>query len=132
MEYLAELRRLSAHCSFGDYLEETFHNRLVCGLRSENIQKRLLDEAELTLTKAIEIALGMEAAEKNTKRLKIKFLSHRCHEHHATDVAKPLMIKGTANAQCYKCGKFGHIALVCSSQRQQKTRQSQNQPRAIA
>ena len=37
MEYLAELRCLSAHCSFGDHLEETLRDRLVCGLRSENI-----------------------------------------------------------------------------------------------
>ena len=61
-EYLAELHRLTAHCSFGDHLEEKLCNRPVSGLRSESIQKRLLAEAELTLTRAIEIALGMEAA----------------------------------------------------------------------
>ena len=51
MKYLADLRCLLAHCSFGDHLEETLCNRLVCGLRSESIQKRLLPEAELTLTR---------------------------------------------------------------------------------
>ena len=43
--YLAELRRLSTHCAFADYLE-----------RSESIQKRLLAEADLTLKKAVELA----------------------------------------------------------------------------
>ena len=65
-EYLAELRHLSVHCSFGDRLEETLHDRLVCGLRSKE------------------------------KHLYNRFLYHRCHEHHVTDVAKPLMIQGTA------------------------------------
>ena len=66
-EYLAELRRLSTHCSFGDYLEQALRDRIVCGIRSENIQKRLLAEAELTLKRVVEIAVGMEAAEKTTK-----------------------------------------------------------------
>ena len=60
-EYLAELRRLSTHCSFGDYLEQALRDRLVCGIRSESIQKRLLAEAELTLKRAVEIAGGMES-----------------------------------------------------------------------
>ena len=69
-EYLAELRCLSTHRSFGDYLKQALHDRLVCGIHSENIQKRLLAEAELTLKRAVEIAVGMEATEKTTKSLK--------------------------------------------------------------
>ena len=69
-EYLAKLCRLLTHCSFGDYLEQALRDRLVCGIRSENTQKRLLAEAELTLKRAVEIAVGMEAAEKTTKSLK--------------------------------------------------------------
>ena len=69
-EYLAELRCLSTHCSFGDFLEQALCDHLVCGIRSESLQKRLLAEAELTLKKAVKIAVGMEAAEKTTKSLK--------------------------------------------------------------
>ena len=67
--YLAELRRLSTHCAFADYLEQALRDRLVCGIRSESIQKRLLAEADLTLKKAVELAQGMEAAERNAKSL---------------------------------------------------------------
>lgn len=35
-EYLAKLRHLSTHCSFGDYLEEALHDHLVCGICSES------------------------------------------------------------------------------------------------
>ena len=69
-EYLAELRRLSTHCAFGDYLEQALRDRLVYGICSESIQKKLLAEAELTLKRAVEVAVGMEAAEKNYQKLK--------------------------------------------------------------
>lgn len=44
-------------------------DRLVCGLRSESTQKRLLSEADLTLARAVEIAQSMEAAHKNAQAL---------------------------------------------------------------
>ena len=40
-EYVAELRHLATHCNFGAYLDEALRDRLVCGLRNENTQKRL-------------------------------------------------------------------------------------------
>ena len=49
VQYMAELRRLSTHRSFGPYLNEALRDRLVCGLRSDNIQKRLLSLMDLTL-----------------------------------------------------------------------------------
>jgi hypothetical protein len=42
----------------------------VCGIRNENIQRRLLAEADLSLARALELAQGMEAAERNAKSLK--------------------------------------------------------------
>ena len=33
--YVAELRRLSTHCDFREYLKEALRDRLVCGLRNE-------------------------------------------------------------------------------------------------
>ncbi len=69
VEYVAELRRLATHCEFGTFLSDALRDRLVCGLRSAGIQKRLLSEADITLKKAIELAQGMEAAEANAKKL---------------------------------------------------------------
>lgn len=48
-EFMAQLRRLA------DYLEQALYDRLVCGLRNEGIQRRLLAESELTLARALEI-----------------------------------------------------------------------------
>ena len=63
-EYMAELCRLTTHCKFGTFLDEVLRDRLICGLRSEGIQKKLLTEVHLTLARAVELSVGMEAAEK--------------------------------------------------------------------
>uniref|UniRef100_A0AAR2L2Q9 Retrotransposon gag domain-containing protein n=1 Tax=Pygocentrus nattereri TaxID=42514 RepID=A0AAR2L2Q9_PYGNA len=68
-QYVAVLKRLTEHCDFKDNLDDALHDQLVCGLRSEVIQKRFLTEADLTLKKAIEIALSMELVAKAAQQL---------------------------------------------------------------
>ncbi|KAL0147462.1 hypothetical protein M9458_057225, partial [Cirrhinus mrigala] len=60
--YIAELKKLSEHCQFGDGLNDALRDRLVCGILQESIQKRLLTEADLTFKRAVEIAVAMETA----------------------------------------------------------------------
>ena len=62
--YVAELRKLTEHCNFGDTLPEMLRDRLVCGIKNKTIQRRLLAERKFTLKKAEEIALGEELAAK--------------------------------------------------------------------
>ena len=52
-EYMAELRKLTIHCHFVEYLDETLRDCLVCGLRNEAIQRKLLTEADLTVARAL-------------------------------------------------------------------------------
>lgn len=47
--YVAELRKLSIHCNFGETLNDTIRDRFVCGIKNESVQKRLLAESALTL-----------------------------------------------------------------------------------
>ena len=70
-EFDAALRKLAAHCQFGEGLTECLRDRFVCGLKNEAIQRQLLSEADdLTYQKAVDIARGMEAADKDTKAFK--------------------------------------------------------------
>lgn len=71
-QYLAELRKLAEYCDFGANLNDSLRDRFVCGLKAENIQKRLLSEAQLTLTKALEMAVAMETAAKDAAELQSK------------------------------------------------------------
>ena len=65
--YVAELKKLSTECEYGDSLNEVIRDRLVCGVNDRRIQKRLLAEPDLTFKKAMEIAQAMEAADKNVQ-----------------------------------------------------------------
>ena len=60
--YMAELRRSSQHCKYGDSLESMLGDRLVCGVNHDRMQQRLLSEgANLTLQKAMHISLSLES-----------------------------------------------------------------------
>ena len=95
-DYDAALRKLAIHCQFGETLEDTLRDRLVCGLRHETIQRRLLSEKTLTYHKAMETARAMEAADTNTKAFKStetairKFTSHPSG---AGVIVNPLRVK---------------------------------------
>ena len=64
-EYAAELQRLSEHCDFGTGLNDALRDRLVCGIRDEGVQKRLLTKENLTFDKALKMAEAAEQAGKN-------------------------------------------------------------------
>ena len=59
---VAKLRKLATHCNFGGNLDEALRDRLVCGLRNMQIQKRLLSEAKLKYSKAVKIVAATETA----------------------------------------------------------------------
>lgn len=92
-DYMASHRKLSSCCKFGTFLSEVLRDRLVCGLSSEAIQKSLLAKDDLTLNKAMEIALRIEATAKRTKELK----GSHCHG---------LVLKVVTCHTCYTLGSL--------------------------
>ena len=144
-KYIAVLRNIATHCSFGDNLNEALRDRFVCGIHSEAIQKRLLTVSDLTFAKVVEISEGMETAAITCQVVKCKVLTtgliqqvtdsalkrkwavkdnyyRRCYrcgrENH---IAPDCKFK---NAICYDCGKGGHIASVCYSRKEGYTKQA--------
>ena len=69
-EFVADLRRLSDHCNFGETLQEMLRDRLVCGIWDLALQRRLLAEADLTFDKAFTLRQAFEAAERDTKDIR--------------------------------------------------------------
>ena len=63
MSYVASI---AEHCEYGAALSDMLR---VCGIHDQSIQRRLLQQTDLTFDKALEVALAAEAAEKDSKRL---------------------------------------------------------------
>ena len=134
--FVADIRKLSRHCEFGEALDSSLRDRLVCGLRNESIQKRLLSERDLTFTRAIDIAVAMETAAKDaselqnqrrmeteihklgfgktSSRMPINKNCHRCNGKHDPSECR------FKEAICHNCSKRGHIRNACKSKPQSK------------
>lgn len=67
--FVAELRHLSTDCNFGDTLSDMLRDRLVCGVNSVRVQKRLLAETALTFDSAFKLSTAMEMAEKKMRSI---------------------------------------------------------------
>lgn len=64
-EYVAVLKKISKSCEFGNWLEDSLRDQLVCGISSETIRQRLFTEDKIDFGKAYALARSMEAAEKD-------------------------------------------------------------------
>ena len=110
-------------------------DKLVCGMNHKGIQRCLLAEKDLTYDKALEIALTMEAAAKDTKDLLAVSNSSTAELHYTgtghgnvknrsgratqqnyrwqqDSQPKRNSTKGRANPTCYRCGG-SHLASEC-------------------
>ncbi|GCB60062.1 hypothetical protein scyTo_0006802, partial [Scyliorhinus torazame] len=70
-QFVALLKKLTEYCEFGDVLNDTVRDKLVCDLRSEAMQKQLLTESSLALTKTMEIAVFTELTAKKAQQLSL-------------------------------------------------------------
>lgn len=117
-DYNVSLRKLSEHCNFGAVLNDALRDRLVCGLKNESIQKRLLSEKDLIYEKAVEIAVGMEAAQRDVKELHghgqplVNKLSGGFKGRGRKNVQQPDASNKTQKP-CYRCNRSNHSAEQC-------------------
>lgn len=139
-DFVAQLRKLSEHCEFGDMLEDMLRDRLVCGCRDQHLQCKLLAESDLNFDKAFKIAKAAETAEKEARDLHELPVNPTIHVMRGTPankahVRRPSNAQGKATSPvCYRCGakhkatecrfkdgecnfckKKRHIAKVCCS-----------------
>lgn len=135
-DYIAQLRKLSIDCNFKD-LDRTLRDRLVCGIRDKEVQKRLLQTSKLdTFEQACEIALAHEAAGIDASLIIATTSSGRA----SCDIEVPMEVNKVINkkvekqterytcfrcgrphrgpcrfrwSKCNHCGKTGHLEAVC-------------------
>ena len=147
-EYVAELRKAASFCEFGDFMDDALRDRFVCGLQSELAQKRLLTEETLTFARAIDIARGLEAADRSAKYLHSRnddqvghVGSGRKEQTDQKGKSEPPKVCFRCNesghspgecrfreSACRNCGKKGHIVRACRSVKGQIPRRSRKRP----
>ena len=131
VEFVATLRRLAADCKFGDSLDENLRDRLVCGINDSAIQRQRLNESNLDLKKALQIATATEATGKHLSQLqattaKAADATQRTYVIRADSSGRSGADTGTTRASkrhvssgeagqartrtCYRCGEDDHIA----------------------
>lgn len=119
-DFNVSLRKLSLHCKFGQNLNDTLRDRLVCGLQNEQIQKRLLSEKDLTYDKALEIAMSMESAQRDVKELHgavgVNKLSSKITKKAVDKTDKTgnnVKKYDRKKPSCYRCNRNNHAPNQC-------------------
>lgn len=137
-DYVANLRKLAIDCNFAD-LDRTLRDRLVCGIRIKEIQKRLLQQATLSFDQAVKLALTAEMADAGVLIMSTQEQVTMQGAPGPSSVVEPMEVNkiqaksvqqgnecwrcGKVHgkfckfrwSRCYICKKTGHIAVVCSS-----------------
>ncbi|XP_051233810.1 uncharacterized protein LOC127350824 [Dicentrarchus labrax] len=133
-EYMAEIRKLSQDCNYGETLSQMLLDRLVCGINDDRIQRRLLSETALTFESALSLAQGMESANKNVQDLQMKVGAMSCNamksgeskSYGKVQIDKECYrCKGKhaptdcrfKKEKCHACGMIGHIARACRNKK---------------
>ena len=118
--FVAGLRHVAQECNFGAQLSDMLRDRLVCGVISERVQRRLLAEPELTFDKAFSLATAMETAERNASELQTKFSGagedNSADSNMAAEQINKLegsRSKDKTKIECWFCEKYGHMEKEC-------------------
>ena len=140
-DYVAELRKLSEFCNYNNKLDEHIRDRLVCGIKDNRIERRLLSEGDFNLQKALEICWAMEQAERNMvilervpEPLPIHFMKNKevkqKYNQNSNNQTKCMICGRTGhensecrfkNAKCFNCGKIGHLKNMCRRSENKQT-----------
>ena len=138
-EYVAELRKVTEHCEFGESLNEMLRDRLVCGVNNAQMQRKLLSEETLTFAQANRICLSLEAASRDARIIGGQAQESAVNEISVPDrgelpgevneVSTGQHVRGKpchrcgrphpadtcryATFKCHNCGQVGHLARRC-------------------
>ena len=142
-DFILQLNKQAAKCNYGDRLDEQLCDRLVAGINNITLQRKLLEQKDLTFAEARKIceqhddlvqATGHESLTLFQRRDR-KTTNSNVHQReqqpkpHCSSTKKPVNrcmscgdyhLRSTCrfrNAKCHACGKTGHIRKVCRQSR---------------
>lgn len=132
--FVVKLRSLAKSCDFGQLRDSLIRDRIVCGVTDSTLQKRLLQESELTYEGCIKIGQAyyatkhqMNAMTKSDESVSyVKTSKHR--DVQARVISNCKYCGGTHQVRkcpaygkvCTSCGRQNHFAQVCRITAQSK------------
>lgn len=146
--FYAELRVKARSCDFNVLEEDLIRDKIVIGIRDDNVRKQLLRENRLTLQRAVTLCQVAEETEHAMNRLTMKtdaistnrraqFQSKPHFQSPKTNstqekcprcgkAAHPRDKCPAKDSECRKCGKKGHWSVVCRSRAKTQNHQARN------
>ena len=121
--FVTELRNRARECEFGPLTESLIRDRLICGIKDDNVRRRLLRETDVTLKAALDVCRANEATASQMTKLQtgqsqtVNAVEKRCdncgyvHSHNRC----PAFGK-----KCNACGKVGHFIKQCHDKSRSK------------
>jgi hypothetical protein len=118
-QFIAALRKMSEHCGYTPQeLQVALKDRFIAGLRKDSIKKQLFTVENLTLDRAVELAVGFDAAEQSVKPQvaapmnvnRLQSTKPRKQQQGPRRSKPPAQSSGR---QCFRCGKKNHLANKC-------------------
>ena len=134
--YLGALRSLVKSCNYGDKEERMIRDRIVIGLKSDDLRQKLLEVQDLSLQKCIDLCRAHESSmtkatdiNKPSDSLKVDKIDKRPQSQNSaqpvkTPKTKPCTRCGRKHEprkcpaygkRCKNCNKMNHWAAVCNS-----------------
>ncbi|KAL1377748.1 hypothetical protein pipiens_016048 [Culex pipiens pipiens] len=127
-DFAVELQALSKHCVFEQFLDAALRDKFIAGLRNAKIQAELMNSPDNTkFDEAVTKAKNLEQIEEDQQKMKAKqHPGSRSSPREASaavreaDPAREAPSsrggpRGRKDFRCYACGKKGHMARSCWS-----------------
>ncbi|KAL3191077.1 hypothetical protein MRX96_019312 [Rhipicephalus microplus] len=113
-QFVAALRGLASGCAFGEQLDSLLRDCFACGINDPAMQTRLLELPDSSLDDAVKAALAMEAAAGSpSTESAVNKMATRCDKCSRCGGDHPPSKCQFAEAECFACGRTGHIARAC-------------------
>ena len=142
-QYLNRLRKLASTCAYGALCDELIRDRLVIGIKSHEVRKRLLREKALTLNTALDIIRAAETTSDQMKKIDgeietsvhaVKNKGKKPDFKQRVETVKQCKYCGTNHnvrqcpaygKKCSKCNMKSHFAKMCRRRDQESQRRTQ-------
>lgn len=112
-QFIVELRRLADKCNFGDMLDRMLRDKIVCGIRSTELQKALLCQLSMTLKEAESMVLASEAAGEGIQLMTNVDVKTESELHRSADRRPVRCTSKQVSKECGRCRNKTYTDQAC-------------------